>query len=57
MHEMAVLLTSEVGCRESNDPGSSVGNACEFGPVGDREHIEKARGAVHKVGLDNALKE
>jgi len=54
MREMP-LLHCEVRCRESNYPGCSVGDACEFCLVGDSEHIAKAGGAVHEDGLDNAL--
>lgn len=54
MREMA-LLHCEVGCRESNYPGGSVGDVCEFCLVGDSEHIAKAGEGVHEDGLDNAL--
>lgn len=46
----------EVGCGETYYLGSSVGDACDFGPVCDRGHVKETGRAVEQNGLNNVQK-
>lgn len=53
MRVMALKLSSWLW--ETNYLRSSVGWACKFDMVCDREYVEEAGGTVKQDGLDNAL--